>query len=192
MGAETGRVEMSEQAERYRTVADGFTRRVEGVPEGRWDDPAPCEGWVARDVVRHVVEWMPGFFQGALVVDASAPSPDDDPVGAWRALDAAFRAGLVDPDLVGREIETAAGTHAFEVAVDTFCTGDLLVHTWDLARATGQDEALDATEVHRNLEGMLSFDEDLLRNSGHYGPRVEVPADADEQTRLIAYTGRQP
>ncbi len=28
--------------------------------------------------------------------------------------------------------------------------------------------------------------------SGHYGPKVEVPADADEQTRLIAFTGRQP
>ena len=41
------------------------------------------------------------------------------------------------------------------------------------------------------LEGMEPID-DLLRSSGHYGPRVEVPADADEQTRLIAFIGRRP
>ncbi|MCU1380301.1 MAG: hypothetical protein JWN29_3284 [Acidimicrobiales bacterium] len=34
--------------------------------------------------------------------------------------------------------------------------------------------------------------DEVLRQSGHYGPRVEVPADADEQTRLIAFIGRQP
>ena len=34
--------------------------------------------------------------------------------------------------------------------------------------------------------------DEVLRASGHYGPKVEVPADADEQTRLIAFTGRHP
>jgi hypothetical protein len=32
----------------------------------------------------------------------------------------------------------------------------------------------------------------MLRSSGQYGPRVEVPDDADEQTKLIAFMGRQP
>jgi uncharacterized protein (TIGR03086 family) len=68
----------------------------------------------------------------------------------------------------------------------------VLVHTWDLARATGQDATLDADEVHRLYEGMTEMDENLLRDSGHYGPRVDVPADADEQTKLIAFTGRTP
>src|SRR4029450_3742402 len=51
-----------ERADRYRRVAGQFTARARQVPEGRWDDPAPCEGWVARDVVRHLVDWMPGLF----------------------------------------------------------------------------------------------------------------------------------
>jgi uncharacterized protein (TIGR03086 family) len=72
-----------------------------------------------------------------------------------------------------------------------FCIGDVLVHTWDLARATGQDETLDPDEVHGLYEGMLPID-DVLRQSGQYGARVEVPDDADEQTKLIAFTGRQP
>jgi uncharacterized protein (TIGR03086 family) len=72
-----------------------------------------------------------------------------------------------------------------------YCIGDVVMHTWDLARATGQDETLDGDEVHRLYEGMLPID-DALRSSGHYGPKVEVPADADEQTKLIAFTGRTP
>jgi uncharacterized protein (TIGR03086 family) len=68
---------------------------------------------------------------------------------------------------------------------------DLLVHTWDLARATGQDERLPPDEVHDFLVGIEPWDA-ALRASGQYGPRVAVPDDADEQTRLLAFTGRQP
>jgi hypothetical protein len=41
------------------------------------------------------------------------------------------------------------------------------------------------------LEGMQSIDE-MLRASGQYGPKVATPDDADEQTKLIAFTGRNP
>ena len=50
---------------------------------------------------------------------------------------------------------------------------------------------LDTGEVRDLLAGMEPHDE-MLRQSGHYGPRIEVPADADEQTKLIAFTGRRP
>jgi hypothetical protein len=67
----------------------------------------------------------------------------------------------------------------------------VFIHTWDVARATGQDETLDPGVVHDLLIGMEPLDE-MLRASGQYGRRVEVPAAADEQTRLIAFTGRRP
>jgi uncharacterized protein (TIGR03086 family) len=107
-------------------------------------------------------------------------------------MDATIRAALDDPALAGRMMQSPMGEVSFEQAIDTFATGDVLVHTWDLARATGQDETLDAEAVHTQWQGFRSIPEELLRESGHYGPRVEVPDDADEQTRLIAYTGRQP
>jgi uncharacterized protein (TIGR03086 family) len=65
------------------------------------------------------------------------------------------------------------------------------MHTWDLARATGQDEHLDADRCAAVLEGMLPMDE-VLRGSGQFGPRVEVAADADVQARLLAFIGRTP
>jgi uncharacterized protein (TIGR03086 family) len=184
---------MSEIADRYRTVAAGFSRRVDAVPDDAWEHPAPCEGWVARDVVRHMVEWMPSFpLAEAGVVVPPGPAVDDDPAGAWHVLDAAIQGALDDPAVAAHEFDSRAGHFTVEQAIDKFCTGDVLVHTWDLARATGLDEALDSAAVHRQLVDMESIDEALLRNSGHFGPRVEVAEDADEQTRLIAFTGRRP
>lgn len=184
---------MSEISERYRRVAAAFTARADGVPADGWDLPSPCEGWAARDVVRHLVEWVPAFFEAAGGPQLrTTTSVDDDPAQAWRELDAAVQAGLGDPAVAATEVShPRAGTHRFEGAVDTFVLGDVLVHTWDLARATGQDEHLDPDEVARMLAGMEPLDE-VLRSSGQFGPRVEVPADADAQTRLLAFSGRRP
>ena len=183
---------MESAVERYRKVAAGFSRRVREVPTGAWDNPAPCEGWVARDVVRHLVEWMPALFLGSAGVELPAiPSVDDDPAGAWEALDGALQAALDDPGVAALEFDSPAGRHSVEAAIGMFGVSDILIHTWDLARATGLDETLDPQEVHDLLIGMEPMDA-VLRQSGHYGPRVEVPTDADEQTQLIAFTGRRP
>jgi len=180
-------------ADRYRRVAAAFSARVEAVPDAAWDNPAPCDGWVARDVVRHVVEWMPAF-----LADAGGPmlpigpSVDVDPRGAWANLDDALRSLLDDPLVSASTIaHPRAGTHRLDDAIGMFFVGDLLVHTWDLARATGLDETLDPELVHDMLVGIQPLDA-ALRASGEYGPRVDVPADADEQTLLLAFTGRRP
>jgi uncharacterized protein (TIGR03086 family) len=184
---------MTGPAEEYRTVSDGFTQRVRGVPEGAWDNPAPCAGWVARDVVRHLVEWFPAFLrEGAGVELPTGPSVDEDPVRAWLVHSDGIQALLDDPRTPERTlVDRHVGEIPLDQAVDQFYTSDVFLHTWDLARATGQDERLDPERCSVILEGMLPYD-DMLRQSGHYGPRVEVPDDADVQTRLLAFIGRNP
>ena len=72
---------MSEIADRYRRVANRFTDRGREVADDAWDNPAPCEGWVARDVVRHLVDWMPAFLTDAGGPQLRiGPSPDSDPL----------------------------------------------------------------------------------------------------------------
>ena len=83
------------------------------------------------------------------------------------------------------------GRSTFAETFDMIGTNDIFLHTWDLARAAGLDETLDPDEVHTLLVGMEPYDE-VLRQSGHYGPRVAVPDDASEQDRLIAFIGRRP
>ena len=184
---------MSEISERYRRAADGFSRLVEGVEGDGWDRPAPCEGWVARDVVGHLVEWVPGMFAGTWGLElAPGPSAEEAPAGAWAWFDRTAQGWLDDPELAPSERDTPMGRMSFEAAFDMIATSDVLLHTWDLARATGQDEQLDPDEVHGMLAGMESMDDTPMRESGHYGPRVEVPEKADEQTRLLAFIGRRP
>src|SRR4029079_19364636 len=91
---------MSGPAEEHRRIAGAFTTTVEGVAAESWDRPAPVEGWVARDVVRHLVEWFPAFLQGAVAITLpTGPSVDDDPVGAWRAQTDAVQALLDDASI---------------------------------------------------------------------------------------------
>ena len=63
-------------AEEHRKVAGLFSERVRGVSD--WDAPAPVDGWVARDVVRHLVEWFPAFLEGGTGITLpQGPSVDD-------------------------------------------------------------------------------------------------------------------
>jgi uncharacterized protein (TIGR03086 family) len=180
-------------AARHAEVAEGFSRRVRGVEDGGWDAPAPVEGWVARDVVRHLVTWFPGFLEGGTGIRlAAGPSVDEDPVGAWLTQVAGVQKLLDDPAFEGRVL---ANPHIGEVplpdAIDRFYTADVFMHTWDLARATGQDETLDEAMCRAMYEGMLPMDE-MLRTSGQYGPRVDVPPDAPVQHQLLGFIGRRP
>ena len=178
-------------AEDYREIAGRFTDRVRGVPQGAWDNPAPCEGWVARDVVRHLVEWFPPFLRAGAGVDLPAgPSVDEDPVAAWTTMSDGIQALLDDPATATRMInDRHIGEMPLDQAVGMVFTGDVFLHTWDLAHATGQDETLDPERCAAMLAGMEPMDE-VLRSSGHYGPKTPVADDADVQTRLLAFIGR--
>ena len=76
-------------------------------------------------------------------------------------------------------------------AIDRFYTADVFMHTWDLARATGQDDRLDP-RVLRRAARRDGADGGGDASSGQYGPPVPVPDDADAQTRLLGFIGRDP
>ncbi|MEU4564240.1 TIGR03086 family metal-binding protein [Actinoplanes sp. NPDC023936] len=176
-------------ADRHRRIAGEFTARVQGVKD--WHSPAPVDGWTARDVVRHLVEWLPGFL-GSSATLPPARSVDEDPAGAWQAHADGVQALLDDPAAAGR---TFTNPHIGEMplasAIDRFYTSDVFMHTWDLARATGQHDRLDPGFSALLLGGMEPM-EQIIRSSGQYGPRVPVPDDADAQTRLLGFIGRDP
>ncbi|MBL7253350.1 TIGR03086 family metal-binding protein [Paractinoplanes lichenicola] len=178
-------------AERHRTIAGTFTERVRATKV--WDAPAPVPGWTARDVVRHLVEWFPGFLAGGTGIELPrGPGVDEDPVAAWQVHADGVQAVLDDPATPTRQFTNPhTGELPLDQAIDRFYTTDVFMHTWDLARATGQDDRLDADYAELLVTGMEPMEE-LIRNSGQYGPRVPVPAGADGQTRLLGFIGRDP
>ncbi len=180
-------------AEAHRATAAEFTATVEAVDPARWDDPAPVDGWSARDVVGHLIEWSESFLGSQTdLVFPEGPAVADDPAAAWRIHTAAMQSALDDPEAADRVYEfDHMGTMALAGVIDMIYTPDVFLHRWDLARATGLDETLDPVRCAAMYEGMLPMDE-VLRQSGQYGPRVDVPDDADAQTKLLAFIGRTP
>ena len=180
-------------AQEFREIGGRFGDVVAGVRADQWDDPSPVEEWAARDVVRHLVEWFPSFLAAGSDVHLPAgPSVDDDPAGAWDHLQREVQAILDDPASADRVLSNRhIGDVALPQAVSQFFTGDVFMHTWDLARATGQDDTLDPEVCAAMLAGMEPI-EDVMRSSGQYGARVDVPDDADVQTRMLGFIGRDP
>jgi uncharacterized protein (TIGR03086 family) len=180
-------------AEEHRSIAGMFTDRVRGVPADAWDNQSPVAEWKARDVVRHLVEWFPPFLEsGAGIKLPLGPSVDDDPVAAWTEHADAVQQVLDDPATEHRTFEHRyIPEMPLGPAISRFYTADVFMHTWDLARATGQDQRLDEERCRELYEAMLPLDE-VLRASGQYGPKVAVADNADYQTKMLGFIGRNP
>jgi uncharacterized protein (TIGR03086 family) len=178
----------NEIVERYTSLADQFGARVEAVPEGAWSNPAPCEGWTARDVVEHIVGGQ-GSLITAITGAAPAVAEGADPKEAWRASYAATKVALEQPGALDKVVPGPAGEMDLTTLVGRFMSNDVLVHTWDLARATGGDERIDPIAVTQAHSGMKPMDE-MIRRPGVFGPKVEPAADADEQEQFLNFLGR--
>ena len=76
---------MTEISQRYARLADAFAAKIAAVPDDRWACPSPCEGWTARDVVRHVIDSQESSSAWWDAHWANIPSVDDDPLGAGTA-----------------------------------------------------------------------------------------------------------
>jgi uncharacterized protein (TIGR03086 family) len=175
----------------YRGAAEEFAARVHRVGD-RWDAPTPCAGWDVRALVRHVVEeerWAVPLFRGARIDEIGDPFTEDLGSDPLRSFDEAHASALaaVD-DAPDRPVHLSFGdTPRAEYTRQP--AADHLVHAWDLARALGEDDALDAEAVARVGEWFGPVEE-AYRAAGVIGPRVPVEDEADPQTVLLAMFGR--
>ena len=177
-------------AERHRRIAGDFTDQVQQVTD--WDAPAPVAGWTARDVVDHLATWFPLFLSAGGVELPTGPSAATDPGATWTHQADTVQALLDDPDrAAGPFSHEHVGSMPVAEAIDRFYTADVFMHTWDLGRASGQDVTLESELCAQLLAGMESMEE-AIRSSGQYGLKVEVPAGAGPQTRLMGFIGRDP
>lgn len=189
-------------AGRYRLRADAFERKVAAVLPDQWDNPSPCVAWTARDVVGHIVDMHGVMLRPLGRALSPAPALADDPLGTFRAARAAVESLLRDPALAVTEVDAPAGRMTVEQHVDQVPSADMVLHGWDLARATGQDDMIDPAEVEGMWARMSAMPAELLeqlRTPGAFGPGVEVfgpevkvPEDAPLQDRLLGLIGRDP
>jgi uncharacterized protein (TIGR03086 family) len=176
---------------RYEAVAAGFTARLAGVAADRWGDPSPCAEWSARDVAAHVVRTHRTVLARLDGTEPEEVDAEGDLAGQWKAATAAIVAALSDPERAETVIGGMFGEQTFESLVERLVATDTLVHTWDLARATGQDERLDEEAVSR-AEAFLTPLDEAIRRPGGFAPKITPAPDADRQTRFLNFCGRQP
>ncbi|RDI51973.1 TIGR03086 family metal-binding protein [Nocardia mexicana] len=179
-------------------AATGLEAVVAGITDDQLTAPTPCEGLTVRDVLIHVLDLAEAFRQAATkeAVGRSA-APETGPHRAladdWRtripaqlkALVAAWR----EPG--ARDGDTEAGGVALPAAVmAVIALDEVVIHGWDLARATGQP--------FRPADKDLTMLMELLRDTppegtpGMFGPTVGVAEDAPLWDRVLGLTGRDP
>jgi uncharacterized protein (TIGR03086 family) len=173
-----------------------FGHRVAQIRPGQWDAATPNAEWDVRDLVGHLVAedlWAVPLFAGSTVGEVGNRFDGDvlgaDPAGSWaaasgEAVRAAAEAGAMD-----RTVHLSFGDFpGREYAMQLFA--DHLIHAWDLARAIGADERLDA-ELVAECATWFTDMEDGYRSAGAIGDRPQVPDGADAQTRLLGMFGRR-
>jgi uncharacterized protein (TIGR03086 family) len=167
-----------------------FALRLGAITD--WDAPTPDDEWSIRDLVRHVVEeqqWVPHLLAGRTIAQARKHLDPlgDDLRAEWRLYSLAASAAwdAADPDaLVSLSFDTVPVTEYLREQ-----TSDVTIHSWDLARAVGTDETLDA-ELVSAVWTVFEPQQDTLAASGLYASPVALPDDAPLQSRLLALTGR--
>ena len=167
-----------------------FARRIASVTD--WSAPTPDTDWTVRDLVAHVVEeqqWVPHLLAGRSIAQARASIDHlrDDLAGEWAlhslAATSAWRSTDADARVqLSSDTVTAEDYLREQVA-------DVTIHSWDLARAIGADEALD-DELVRAVWTVFEPQKDALEASGLFASPVPVDDDAPLQSRLLAITGR--
>jgi uncharacterized protein (TIGR03086 family) len=174
--------------DRHRRACAGFSNVTAQLRDEQWDLPTPCTEWDARAVVEHVI----GFHDFLLLrpLGVRANRPKTDPAERWSATSNAMFAALDAPETLDRETALPGGGTSSPRQMLAALTTDVLVHTWDLARAATLDPALD--------DDLCSLAYERGRASGMgaandmHAAEILVGADAEAPARLIALSGRNP
>lgn len=176
---------MAGPADNWRAAAAEFDARYKAIAKDQWEASTPCSEWNVHQLVAHAVGTQAAF-GGALGGDAPA---DAD----WKTARAAMEAAISSPGATDGIINfPPLGGDVPKAMVLGICTTDLLIHTWDLARAIGANEQLPEDLVAGAHHGLQSLPAEAIRVPGRFDAVTEVPDDADAQTKMLAFAGRKP
>lgn len=179
----------------HRQALDATRRIVAGVGADQWSQPTPCKEWDVRGLVNHIVTgnlWA-GELVGGKTIEEVGDRLDGDVLGADPlrtydqsadiAADAFSRPGALDAPCAVSYGPVPGSVYAGHRFVD------VLIHGWDLATATGQDNTIDPALATACLE-VVTPEAEMLQQSGMFGTPVSAAEGASAETKLLGMLGR--
>jgi uncharacterized protein (TIGR03086 family) len=174
----------------YRAATDRAIEVIQAVQPEQLASETPCSEWDVQQLIDHLAggaEYLVAAVEGREPAQQSNVTAADYQHGVAAVLGALERPGAME--------RTCTSPLGFQWPISQAVAGtfmDVLIHTWDLARSTGQDEKLDPGLVDTCAALFLPEMPQRGREAGIVGPAVEVGEDAPAQDRLLAAMGRHP
>ncbi|MGW3473185.1 TIGR03086 family metal-binding protein [Saccharopolyspora sp. NPDC000995] len=172
---------------------------VSNIKPDQLDDPTPCSEYDVRKLVNHLLFWGPSLEAAARKETVPPPAEAEHDLdltsGDW-AADLVTQLGRMagawtEPGAWEGTTHMGGPTELPASLVGGMVVVELLVHGWDLSRATGQDPELDddlLDYVHQEVTKTA----EQGRSMGIYDTEVTVPTSASTLDRILALTGRNP
>ncbi len=187
---------LSSNLSNYLVAVFGLDHVMRGVAIDQWDNPSPCSEWTVRDVAGHAMAVFSNVTARATggeqvdVFDNPGAIAGADPYATFYGV----RNKLLDALLVDGVLQRVVVTSLGQIPIDTMLGNlmpDALIHTWDIARATGGDERLDEQLIPIAHQSLQQRGEDVIRAPGRYDTALGSTSTSP-QAALLAYAGRQP
>jgi uncharacterized protein (TIGR03086 family) len=183
-------------SEQVQPLAAAVDRVVADVPDDALGAPTPCPEFDVRALADHML----GTVEAMRRIGAGEELDPDDPWGtsgdhlteSWRDDLRARLRGFAEAwdDEAAFEGEAMGGTMPKQM-IGQMGFAEVLLHGWDLARATGQELSLD-TGVLEAARAVMDQIGEMGRSQGAFGELVEVPQHAGDLERVLAEAGRDP
>ncbi|MET7814574.1 TIGR03086 family metal-binding protein [Streptomyces sp. NPDC005395] len=177
-----------------------LARLADGVREDRLADPTPCPDLAVRHLLGHLTGLAVAFRDAARkdlgpTTDTSPEASVPDVGPGWREELAKVLGELADawrePD-AWTGMTRAGGIDLPGAVAGAVVADELVIHGWDLARATGQEYTPDPAALRAAYRLLAAAADESDRDQGMFGPVVAVPADAPLLERAVGLSGRDP
>lgn len=180
-------------------AADRLSLLVRGVPDGQLRAPTPCPDWSLAKLLDHVGGFALAFGNAAVkgTGPLAEPPPDGDPQlePGWRdriaaQLDALATAWKAPEAWTG--MTRVGGVDLPGEVAGLFALDELVIHGWDVARASRQPYECDQPSLQAVHSLVLGVVEQGPQGPGIFGPPVAVDVADPLLDRVIGLTGRHP
>ncbi|MFF4544498.1 TIGR03086 family metal-binding protein [Streptomyces sp. NPDC001435] len=175
-------------------------RLAEGVTDEQLSAATPCPDYAVRHMLGHLMGLSVAFRDAArkdlgATTDTSPNTAEPDVGPGWReelpkVLDELAEAWREPAAWTG--MTRAGGVDLPGAVAGAVVADELVIHGWDLARATGQQYTPDPAALQASHGFLHAAADNPDRGNGAFGPVVPVPADAPLLDRAVGLSGRDP